>query len=69
MPASADADKTTPQLTPLITADVPIVATAVCAMVFKARMLAAFAALIDLNEQTVYKRLNRLKKKIKNILG
>ncbi|HHZ07010.1 MAG TPA: sigma-70 family RNA polymerase sigma factor [Clostridiales bacterium] len=27
------------------------------------------AALIDLNEQTVYKRLNRLKKKIKNILG
>ena len=27
------------------------------------------AAQIDLNEQTVYKRLNRLKKKIKNILG
>ena len=27
------------------------------------------AALIDLNEPTVYKRFNRLKKKIKNILG
>ncbi len=27
------------------------------------------AALTALNEQTVYKRLNRLKKKIKNILG
>lgn len=27
------------------------------------------SVLVDLNEQTIYKRLNRLKKKIKNILG
>ena len=42
MPASADADATAIQLTSPSTADVPMVATAVCAIVFTALTAAAF---------------------------
>ena len=43
MPASSEAEPTTSQLTSPITADVPIVATAVCATVLTALTAAAFA--------------------------
>lgn len=42
IPASIEADATIIQFTSPITADVPIVATAVCATVFKALTPAAF---------------------------
>ena len=42
MPARADADRTASQLTYSITAVVPMVAMAVCAMVLTARIRAAF---------------------------
>jgi hypothetical protein len=43
MPANAEAEATTAQFTLSNAADVPIVATAVCAIVLSARMPAAFS--------------------------